>query len=254
MKKHFSRPKLGRKSKLIILIAVVLIAIFGVSTYLFAMKIDKDAQASLVASSDKVTDLTTGFNLKIADTTITANDKITLVKSYSSDLATQANQLCSQQKGQVYSSIISTLDRCERAELKLREVVKGIDTMHNYLSSEAALAALIPTGLSDLTFVQSYEAWSSALIAIEAVDTPSELNDQKVALIKAVTDYRDAWKALADADSAREETGFVAAQDILAKNHQALIASAQNTAGPLKAMSAKLATQLNAYFEESKAP
>lgn len=254
MKKHFSKPNLSRKTKLIILIAVALVAVFGVASYLFAMKIDKDAQKSLVASSDKVVDLTSEFNSKLADTAIPSGDKITLVKNYSSDITSEAERLCGQQEGHIYSTFISTLDRCNRAEARLREVAKTTDVIRRYLETEAALAALVPAGLDKLTLLQSYEAWNGALVAMEAVDTPSELNSQKTALIKAVTDYRDAWKALSDADSAKNETAFVAAQELLSKNHQALIDSAQNTANPLKEMSTKLTTQLNAYFEESKAP
>lgn len=257
MKKHFSKQIehiLKHKTRLIILLAVTLVVIFGVTSYLFALKIDKDAQNSLVASSDKVAGLTSKFNQRLADKAISGSDKIALVKNYSSDAKDVANQLCGSQKGHIYSFLVSTLDRCERAKTKLEAITGTTDTIYRYLESDAALAALIPTKLDDLTFSQSYEAWNSTLGAIDAMNVPNELKGQKTALVKAITDYRDAWKALVDADLAHDEVAFVAAQDLLIKNHQALFDSVQNTANPLKEMLARLATQLSGYFEESKAP
>jgi len=254
MKKHFSRPTFSRKTKLIILIVLLFVISVGVASYLFAQNVEKDARKSLVADSDKVSSLTSALNLKLADTAISGSDKISLIKNYTADLTTVANQLCNQQKGHIYSSLISTLDRCESATAKLREAIATSSKINDYLVSEAALASLIPKEQANSTFSQSYETWNGALTAIEAIDTPNELQDQKTALVKAITDYRDAWKALVDADSAKNETAFTSAQELLLKNHQILIDSAQNTAIPLNEMTTKLSAQLHAYFEESKAP
>lgn len=253
MKKRHLKITLSRRAKLIIVGVIVVLVALGTALYLFVVKIDKEARSSLVTTSESVDVLTSDVNKKLSDATVSANDKIALVKKYGSDLTSAANSLCSEQENRAYSAFVSTLNRCNLAESHLRDAVSTLNTMSRYIEAETALATVIPANLNDLTFLQSYEVWSGALTNLEAISTPEELNDQKTALLKAMTDYRDAWKALIDADSARDETAFTAAEEQLQKNHQALLNSAQNTAEPLSQMQSKLTTQMNAFFEESKA-
>lgn len=252
MKKHNLTKVLNSKQKLALLVIIVSVMVFGVSLYLLTSKVDNDAQQSLAANRAEITQLTTVTNAKLADKAISNTDKITLVKNYGTDSNLVADKLCAQQQGRFYSSLISTLKRCQRAESWLRQAVATTNSMYMYMKDEATLAAVIPKQLEDLTIVQSYEVWNKATDTLNTTGVSDKLTDQKSKLKKAMTDYRDAWKQLKDADFRNDETAFIAAQDLLEKTHQALLGCAQNIADPLKEISTNLTTQLNGFFEESK--
>lgn len=97
---------------------------------------------------------------------------------------------------------------CREAKTAVMELRDALSDARGYGSDDRELAAAFDVKATAETNQAQYERWSAIVDQIGTADVSDGLSARKDELRSLAADHRDAWKAVIDADSAKDATGF----------------------------------------------
>lgn len=229
---------------LLIIICAIIALKFGV-----IQAADSSAEASLATTRSQMISLTNRINTTLLNASLSNDQKMARLKQYVSDLKTMGDSVCSTQRSTIYYNALPFYTACESVRHSLQDLTTAAAAQYSYISDETILAALLPKVTTTASFSDSYDLWSRTSALVDAAKVGQEANGIKVSLLRAVTGYRDAWKALVDADTKQDSAAFTEAS---AAVHAAYV-TLESQADVSKAQLQALGNVFNAKYAVYKA-
>jgi hypothetical protein len=242
--------KVSRKVRWI-LVGVVIGSLVAICTVVITLtRTGSDARVAIANNRQAVIESTTTLNTKLADNSLVNSDKILLLNSYSTDIASRLEAICGPQRGQLFIYLLPERDKCNRARETLQKLEGTATSIYMFMKQQEALAKAIPSS-EGLSFQQSYDIWNGAIGVINEIEVIPQLSSTKEAIISAVSSYRDAWKALIDADSNKDETSFESAHALLVSAHKTLTEASSGLNEPLDGFTREFNVNIEAFMAQT---
>jgi hypothetical protein len=243
------------KRTIIIVISLIVLLGGGLATAAFVVlsRTNQAATESIATTRQKATDNLEELNNRLAEADASNADKIAAIANFKQQLATLVDTLCADAAGTAYYNFLEEYDRCQEAKATLRAANDSLSSVEAHIASDNELAKLIPNKTDELTFQQSYDLWAAAVTQANEVKVSNSMEDEKALVVAALTAYRDAWKAVVEADASQNETAFVAAEKGLGVAHTQLIELSTSLSESLGGLSAEFTTKFEAFLSQTNA-
>lgn len=243
------------KRTIIIVISLIVLLGGGLATTAFVVlsRTNQAATESIATTRQKATDNLEELNKRLTEADTSDVDKTAAIASFKQELAGLVDSLCADAASTAYYNLLEEYDRCQEAKATLKAANDSLSDIETHISSDNELAKLIPSKTDELTFQQSYDLWAAAVTQAKEVKVSDSLEDEKELVVSALTAYRDAWKAVVDADASQNEAAFVAAEKGLSVAHTQLIELSTSLSGSLGGLSAEFTTKFEAFLSQTNA-
>lgn len=236
------KPRLGRRgvskrtaiifaTSLLIIVCAVIVLKFGVIS-----AANRSAEASLETTQSQMISLTSRMNTTLSASSVSNDQKMARLKQYVTDVKNMSDSVCSTQRAAVYYDTLRLHTTCESVRRALQDVTAAASAQYSYISDETILAALLPKVTMAASFSDSYDLWTRTAALVNAAKVGQEANTIKLSLQKAVEGYRDAWKALVDADNKQDSTTFTDASTTVKAAYVTLQSQADVSKAQLQAL------------------
>jgi hypothetical protein len=213
-KRSFRVPKI-RISKRTAIILVLVLAVGAVATIVMADGVKRDYEQQTALMKRTVTERS-----KQANSTDSSAE--TVIKTLASSL--NASTECKVQGIDVvswYGPAKEAREECQSTAVVYKQLQVSVDDMRAlavYMADmESALQPALASPTSgEFAIIGDYsEAWVVAHDALVALDPPEQIKSDHEQLVVKAAAIRDSWKALSDANAARDREAFTAAEKSL---------------------------------------
>lgn len=253
MKYHQKHRTLKQKT-LFIVVAIIIVGSAVIALkYGVVSAANNSAKTSITTASSKLTSLTSDINSTTASSGDTNDQKVAKFQRYASDIKTLADTICHDQRSTIYYDILPAHGSCEKARSALLELAMSASATYSYVADETVLASLLPKGNTTRSFSDMYDLWNRTSSLINAAKVGQEATGIKASLQKAVDSYRDAWKAVVDADSKRDSSAFSKATDAVKAAYVTLQSQTNISKAQLDSLDASFSSKYAAFTVATKA-
>jgi hypothetical protein len=216
---RFCRSKWGMISITFVFVIILMCSCY----YIMISRANKAAIASVNESREKsVVDLQ-ALNARLSSKADIKTKKAA-IEVYATSIKDLENKICPQ-RGAFYYSALPSKDKCIEKQQKLHNVQLAVTELSQYFKDEAIIAAFIkPISKTDASFTDQQSYWSEMSTKISKLKLSSKSASLQNALKTASFNYSNSWKALDEANNAKNKAAFTTAQQQLQTNYDTLIA------------------------------
>lgn len=233
----------------VVIVACALIALkFGVIS-----SANNNAEASISNASSRLMTLTSGINTDVATPSLTNDQKVAKLQQYLNDLKGLQVTICRDQRGQLYYDVLPAHNTCQKAYSTFGDITTSVSAIYAYIADETVLSSLLPKGNASTSFSDTYDLWNRTSSLVSAAKVGQEARGIKTSLQSTVDSYRDAWKALADANTKQDSAAFSKASDAVKSAYVLLQSQANESKTELDALDAIFSAKYATFILIAKA-
>lgn len=241
-----------KKLVLIISVFVGILILFGGSLYLSINIADTSAKNSISDVRQSVIDKTADINSKLADNNLSIIDKRDELSNYASTLKDTIDSVCENQQKLIYFALGKEKTHCEEVAKSLTALDDSVNRIVDYFAGDVSLSLVFADLQPDLSLEASYSQWSKVYDDLSSVQVSDDLGVAKTALATAVMSYRDNWKALVDADAAKDSDAFTSAQNSLLTTYSGISSASDELKNGLSILNDIFKADFNEFMSKSK--
>lgn len=138
---------------------------------------------------------------------------------------------------------------CREAKKAALELRDALVSVREYGSDDRELSAAFDVKATVATNQAQYERWRTIVEQLEATKVSDQLATRKAELQSLAANHRDAWRAVIDADTAQDATGFETATQRVQTTFAALQKPPENSTKSYDERTAAFAAKLTAFYD-----